>query len=265
MQKLLFVYDSAEEPVDGLHAALNILSREFEVTKLNIRSEGWPVEEYDFVLGHGAFNSPVDKLLQESKGKKGLCIGGNAYPPVGAENYDILFCETNWIKDVYLRGVKTKKVVAFGVNTDIFSLPGLVVPIVWDYTSVGAFASWKNFDRMIEKAKKGHKCLVVGEVQEENLPESMGIITNLVRNGVMVSPQVHPLDLVNLYSWSRTLFMPSSLIGGGERAVLEARSCGLKIEIDPTNIKLKELVELDPIPSHFDYSNSLKSGTLSVL
>ena len=87
--------------------------------------------------------------------------------------------------------------------------------------------------------KQGNK-LVVGEYQLNNEQESLNIVRHLVSNGVMVSGMINPYDLANLYHYSRTLYMPSDIYGGGERAVLEARSCGLQVEIEQDNDKLKE-------------------------
>lgn len=270
--KLLFVYDHPHPEwwMDGLSVALDVLEDDFEIERLNLHS----YKDSDivgrnavFILGWGALGSSVDKWVQGQNFplplKKGLCVAGNATQPIGTENYQVLFAETSWIIDNYLP--KHKNIVkSFGVNADIYAPVHIPTPVVWDYIGVGAFASWKRWEKMIEKAKQGHKCLVVGEYQKDNEQESLGIIRELVANGVMVSPQVHPLDLANLYSWSRTLYMPSDLNGGGERSVLEAVSCGLNVEIEKDNPKLQELLD-NKVPSHIDYAKQLKKGIMSVL
>lgn len=273
--KVLFVFDHPhpEWLMDGLSAALDVLEEDFELSKWNMFDKESPdnvvfqqtaFQEYDFYLGWGAFGSKVDIQLQGMPSKKrGLCIAGNATPREGANNYSVLFYETSWIKDNYLP-MHPNMVKAFGVNTNIYAPVHIPTPIVWDYIGVGAFAAWKRWEKMIEKAKQGHKCLVVGEYQKGNEQESLGIIRELVANGVMVSPQVHPLDLANLYSWSRTLYMPSDIYGGGERSVLEALSCGLTVEIEKDNPKLQELLDAK-IPTHVEYAEALKKGIMSVI
>lgn len=266
--KLLFVYDHKRPDLwmDGLWAALNVLEEDFElICKHNLSNNaGYPdPRQFDFVLGWGAFGSFVDKWLQNPPNeiyKKGLCIAGNTFPPTGADNYDVLFYETKF----YRPQINFHKniVHAFGINSDIFFKSDIVTPIVYDYIGVGALALWKRWDKM--KDKKGMR-LVVGEFQENNPSESSDIAIELIRNGVMVSNWVSPFDLANLYSYSRTLYMPSSEYGGGERAVLEARACGCQVEIEDDNLKLKELIELDPIPNHHYYAKKLKEGILSVL
>lgn len=268
--KLLFVYDHPNPNMwmDGLSAALDVLEEDFEIEKLNYNSDdqnGYALSflrgGYDFVLGWGAFNSRPDQFVQRFPSiKKGLCIAGNATPPEGANNYDILFYETDWIKNNYLPK-HPKLVRAFGVNTDLYSPATIPTPIVWDHIGVGALANWKRWERMIDKLGKK---LVIGEYQNGNETESLNIARELIRGGVMVSNQVSPFDLVNYYHWSRTLYMPSDIYGGGERAVLEALACGLNVEIEGDNPKLQELLD-SKVPTHHDYAKALKGGILSVL
>lgn len=266
-KKILFIYEHKYPQfwMDGLWAALNELEKDFEVYKWNIFKENHPdITLFDFILGWGGFNSPVDNFIQNlktTKVKKGLCIAGNSFPAKGMMTYDVLFYETDWVRDYLELKYHGNIYKAFGVNTNIYFKPDIITPIVWDYIGVGAFASWKRWEKMLDK--KGTR-LVVGEYQNNNQEESDGIIKSLVKGGVMVSNMVSPYDLANLYTWSRTLYLPSTILGGGERAVLEARSCGLNIEVEDDNPKLKELIKLNPIPSHIDYAKKLKEGILSV-
>jgi len=266
--KLLFVFEHKHPEwlvADGLWSALDVLENDFEIAKYNLSDKDvifeWDIGQ-SFILGWGAFGSKVDEYIRKNTGyKTGLCVAGNATQVRGAEKYDVLFYETDWIDKLYLP-VHPNKVKAFGVNTDIWSKPEIATPIVWDYIGVGAFASWKRWEKMTEK--KGTK-LVVGEYQEGNEEESLGMIRNLVRNGVMVAPQASPFDLMNYYSYSRTLYIPANLFGGGERAILEAKAMGLNIEIENDNPKLKELADLPVVPSHIDYAEILKTNILKLL
>lgn len=263
--KILFLYDHPNPDMwlDGLSAALDVLEEDFEINRINLSEKPFIVDmmHSDFVLGWGGFGSMVDLAINmPSTIKKGLCVGGNALPPTNAYNYDVLFYETKWYRPQI--DFHPNIVQAFGVNTDIFSPVDIPTPVVWDYIGVGSFASWKRWEKMA--GKQGNK-LVVGEYQLNNEQESLNIVRHLVSNGVMVSGMVNPYDLANLYHYSRTLYMPSDIYGGGERSVLEARSCGLQVEIEQDNDKLKELVELEKIPSHIDYAAQLKKGIMSVL
>lgn len=264
--KLLFVYDLDPKIqwMDGLWAALNLLEEDFEIEKINFGVSAptrnpFILDEPDFVLGWGGFNSSVDKYLQKSSSKKGLCIGGNAFPPDGADNYDVLFYETKW----YRPQINFHKniVHAFGVNTDIFSPSPIPTPIVWDYIGAGCLAKWKRWNKMSHKT--GSR-LVVGDYQSANENESAIIALDLIKHGVMVSDKVNPYDLANYLQWSRTAYVPAELIGGGERFVLEARACGLNVEIEDDNPKLAELLQ-SPIYDQYYYAKQLKEGILSVL
>jgi hypothetical protein len=262
--KLLFVYEHSKPEwwLDGLNSAIHCLEQDFDIEWCNLADDrGIAIDNFDFRLGWGGFNSKVDRYLQNLGGKNGLCIAGNAFPYSG-QKYSALFYETNWVRDfLNLTSIDTKIVKAFGINTDIFNEVDFMTPMVFDYIGVGAFASWKRWEKM--KEKKGIR-LVIGEYQKDNEVESGDITKDLVRNGIIVSGMVHPLDLANFYHWSNTLYMPSDIYGGGERTILEARACGLRVEIEPDNPKLQELL-LCKIPSHLEYAYKLKEGILSCL
>lgn len=265
--KLLFLYELAPNLhcSDGLHAALEVLREYFDITKKNIKDGVPEMGGYDFVLGHGAWESQVEKTIRAHRHlipKAGLCIGGNINPPYGIMEWDALFCETNW----YLPQIANhpNASVAFGVNTDIFKNLGDQDGwdgIVFDYLGVGAFAKWKRWDKMTHK--KGNR-LVVGEIQQFNPIESMSIVGHLIACGVGVIPNVEPEMLAKLYNISKMVYLPATDYGGGERAVWEAKACGANVEIEPDNLKLKELVD-SPVLSHYDYAKELLIGVKKVL
>ncbi len=267
--KILFVYDHEYPNLwrDGLWAALKILEKEFDITYHNLKTDQiYYGFDFDFVLGWGGFNSPVDKQMSNldeifwsldyEKIKKGLCIGGNAFPY--HPGYDVLFYETDWVKD-YLK-LEGNCVKAFGVNMDIYHEYEDRLK-VFDYISVGAFASWKR--HFLLRGKKGLR-LAIGQIQRNNPEESMGIINGLLYDGIMVSDMVAPEQLADLYNASDICYISSDIMGGGERAILEARSCGTGVECENDNPKLKELCT-GPIPSQRDYAEALKKGILSAL
>lgn len=270
--KLLFVYDLKREDLwhDGLWAAIELLKQDFEIKYWNVRDNvQQPAFTPDFILGWGAFNSGIDKYLStyndtsyrafDSKHTPiGLCIGGNAFPPRGAENYDVLFYETNWYKNQ----IKDHKniVHAFGVNTAIYRRR-TIERRLYDWIGVGSFSLWKRWEYMTGKA--GLK-LVVGEYQKENRQESNQIVDYLVANGVMVSDMVAPEDLALMYNHAARCYIPADINGGGERAVLEARACGIKVEVEKDNLKLQELA-VGPVWDEKYYYQQLKKGILSCL
>jgi len=261
--KILFVYDHQYPELwkDGLWAALNLLEkREFEIEKYNLRDhpdgDHPQPSDYDFVLGWGGFNSPVERLIREWKCKKGLCIGGNAFPPDSQDSYDVLFYETNW----YIPQIFNHKniVHAFGVNISAY-FEERRPSFLWDYTTVGAFADWKRLGLM--KNKVGHK-LAIGEIQKDNMQESGRIISDLLTDNIMISDMVPVEQLCKIYNASRRVYIPADINGGGERAVLEARACGRPVEVEFDNPKLREL-QNSIIWSHYYYADQLQLGILS--
>lgn len=263
MPRLLFVYYMPDESfwMDGLYMALLDLEEHYTISRLNLAKDTQLPEDesYDFVLGWGAFNSPVDTFLQLLRGKSsdfkmGLCIAGNSFPPTGALLYDVLFYETKWYRPQI--DFHPNIIHAFGVNTDIFSKVDFPTPVVWDYIGVGSLSSWKRWEKMA--TKRGNR-LVVGEFQTSNVPESSSIAISLLQNHIQVSNMVHPFDLAMLYSWARTLYVPADIYGGGERSVWEAKACGLDVEVEDDNPKLQELVAAE-VRDHHHYASQLQKG-----
>ena len=249
--KILFVSDYKYEVRDGLFEAINLLKYD----RFNIGSNTPNFADYDFILGHGAFGSRVDLLLQTLPNKKGLCIAGNATPQ-NTNAYDVLFYETDWVKDFL--NLQGNLVHAFGINTRLFNDTDSTLYRYRsiDYLSVGAFASWKRHEKIIQQ--KGNR-VCIGEIQKDNKEESMEIIQTLLSQGVGVIPQVDSENLARYYQSSKTVYVPANIYGGGERALLEARSCGCLIVIENDNPKLKELLNC-PIWGEDYYANQLMFG-----
>ncbi len=267
-EKILFIYDHKFSNLwrDGLWAALRILEEDFDIDRYNLYEKEYKVvvdfKKYDFILGWGAFGSPADKaisVLKEKVSKEvlfGLCLAGNVAPVPTINTYDVIFYETEWIKENYIKSiVDGKKIHAFGVNTDIYS-PWKEAPIIWDWLSVGSFSYWKRHERII--AKNGTK-LVVGEIQRDNWQESFDIMSDLLLAGVGISDMLYPVKLRNIYNCAETVYVPADLSGGGERCVLEARACGRAVEVEGDNPKLNELVTGPIFDQHY-YAEQLKKG-----
>ena len=226
-------------------------------------------EHYDFVLGWGAFNSPVDKWLQSysrlsENSYTGLCIAGNSFPPTGLENYNICFYETDWTLKEYLGpyinthpGIKTELVRAFGINSDIYKVIPDAIKI-WDWLTVGSFSLWKR--HYLFKEKGGYK-LAIGEIQKENMSESIDIIGDLLLNNIAVSDMIEPAKLAMIYNSADKTFVGANVNGGGERATLESLACGTPVEVEKDNPKLKELLtwkERGRVPDQYFYADRLK-------
>lgn len=259
--KILFIHENERDIKDGLWAALELLKTDFDIERRHI----YALEdsfEADFVLGWGAFGSLVDQVLSTDSRKKGLCIGGTAGSPNSINAYDVVFYETQWDYDTRLKQSGHDNLIhAFGINTDIFKKNQICRVEIFDYLTVGAFSLWKRQHLISEKV--GLK-MAVGQVQKNNLSESMGIVFSLLGEGVVVVDQVSEIKLAQIYNASRVVYLPAELHGGDERALLEARSCGCIVEIEDDNPKLKELLTA-PIWDHKYYAEQLKKGIMSVL
>jgi hypothetical protein len=249
--RILFVSDYNHQLKDGLWAAINILGYD----RYNIGDELPNFEEYDFILGHGGFHSRVDLLLRSLPNKKGLCIGGNVHKQ-DTECYDVLFYETLWARD-FLE-LKGNLVHAFGINTNIFNSNDRTLSRykAIDILSVGAFATWKRHEKIINET--GNR-VVIGEIQKDNKDESIKIINELLSKGVGVIPQVTSEQLSRYYQDSKWVYIPATIYGGGERAVLEARNSSCMVKIEEDNPKLRELLN-SPIYSEYYYAEQLKKG-----
>jgi hypothetical protein len=254
--KIAFVYYHKYPEIwrDGLWAALQILTQAHDVEMINLFSDSLPeLKDYDFVLGWGAINSPADIAIHNAPIKKGLCIAGNVHlPNKNTEQYNVVFYETGWFSP-YVQDLPLA-IKAFGVNTDIYH--PMSIPKVFDVLSVGAFADWKRQHMVtIEDGVR----LVVGEIQEDNMDESMRIINDLNSLGVGTMDMVPPEKLAILYNMSTMVYIPADINGGGERAVWEAKVCGCDVKVENDNPKLKELLYSDPV-GHIKYAEDLDRG-----
>lgn len=260
--KILFCYYTELEHLwrDGLWAALQILQKDYEITMANFAKRKYTLaetEEFDLVLGWGAFESDIARFVKQVTKPNGLLIGGYTYEPHGIKSYDILFYETEWYTDQI--NYHPNIVHAFGINTDIWK-PEESTKVI-DYLVPGAFAAWK---RQIYVAEKKGIRLCVGEIQNDNDRESIKIMGQLIIHGVGVMPPVTPEELHRLTLASKTVFIPADMMGGGERSLLESRACGIPVEIKEDNDKLKELM-VSPIWDQNYYAAQLKKGIESVI
>jgi len=253
MLSINFIFQGNKKEMvhDGMWAALKLLENNY---KVNYNGKG----KADFTLGWGGFCSEVDDYVRGQAGPKGLCIGGNAFPPEYIEDYDVLFYETEWYKPKIADHPNIYH--AFGINGDIFKARHRYKKY-FDWLGVGAFATWKRWQHMTHR--KG-KRLVVGHYQLDNEDESIEIVKMLLRAGVMVSPQVTSEDLAELYRGASKVYIPANIMGGGERAVWEARACGCPVIVEEDNPKLLELTE-NEVKDHFYYYKQLVKGIESCL
>ena len=106
------------------------------------------------------------------------------------------------------------------------------------------------------------KALAVGKLDATE--DSRTIVEMLEKNGVVVKSEVPYDELAGLIHRSKEMYIPSTIQGGGERAVLEGKACGIAVTVEPDNFKLLELIKVEKVPSHLDYANALHHMLQSV-
>lgn len=265
MIRLAFVYNVDDFYWrDGLWAAIEEIKKTkgWEVQKINLHNKTFYIKDLyvDFVLVWGAFGSPHVERVKKLPYKKGICVAGGPFEPIDGKLFDKIFVETPWYAEKWQElGLDTH--IAFGTNTDLFRpIPGQAK--VFDYIFPAAFASWKRHQLFCRYP--GNK-LAVGQIQDNGVDKWCWEIC--LKSGVMVMPLVTQEALAWLYNASRCVGITSSLIGGGERAILEGLACGLEVRVEPDNEKLVRLLadQKKHLLTHKDYAKSLMTGIKEVV
>ena len=242
-------------------------------------------EYFDHVWIKSNWNWVVDQfartILVECKVSISLLVSGSYHPPSieALFFYDLLFYEVFWYES---RALYDHPLVAhaFGIDRRVMTAAGggagggtgaakaangTVVGEgegegegeVWDYIFVGAFGDHKGHKRPTLLAKKSGKRLAIGK--NSGSEEAVEAVAELEAAGVVVREQVPYGELAALLRRAGTVYVPDDFLGGGERAVLEARSLGVRVEVESDNPKLQELIA-SPIYDHAYYAAQLDYG-----
>lgn len=251
---------------DGFVAAMKLLSKTYSLEWLNIADQDLRairIEDYSAVLVKGNWGGRVDSavraILSGVYVPKALLISGSRPPPElgGMLFYKVLFYETEW----YRHQIEAHPCIfhAFGVYTDVMRPPKKSVAKVYDWLTVGSLWKSKRLERFAAKPGKKLAILYLGDGWRKWLR-----VLSLVLRGVKVKAYMPYEDLAGYYHQARGLYIPAELQGGGERAVLEARACGIPVEVEPDNPKLSQLVT-SPIWDHHYYAQQLLLGIEQLL
>lgn len=249
---------------DGFVDAIHLLNANYSISWINIEVDNISedtLNEFDFLLVKSNWNWGPDKFLRENfknlKVKKGIAISGVNIPPLYKDSlyYDVLWYETNWYKKLLVNHPNIYH--GFGINKNaLIAIPNNPI---YDYITLGAFSPIKRMELLLDV--KG-TVLVIGEKYESI--DSEKIIQQLMnKNNITIKPFVEYSKLSIFFSQAKTLYIPATIFGGGERAILEARHCGLQIKIEKDNPKLKELLT-SPIWDSEYYCNQLEKGIKSL-
>lgn len=120
-----------------------------------------------------------------------------------------------------------------------------------DWLMVGRPADFKHPEALIERA--GTRMLI-GEIHG-----ARDAVERLRRADVMVKDFVPYDELAEIYGRTKTLLVAADLQGGGERAILEARACGVEVVIARENPKLQGVAD-GPVHDHIYYAGQLLAG-----
>lgn len=248
---------------DGFTKAIDILKKD---TLLNIEMINFfdnpkiELNNYNIVLIRWGFGSVMQTYAQNyfrEKGKKcllGIFISSTKVPSMSdIKFFDILFYETEWYKKHADLNRHSYTYHAFGVDTDI--MKNLKTEKTYDYIFVGNIIGYK---RPLNLLNKPGKKLAVGFLDDKQ------IVNELKINNIEIFDFVEYSELAKLYNKSKTCYIPCTIDGGGERAVLEARSCGINVEIEKDNPKLLELLNSDIYDSNY-YAKQIKRGLFDII
>ena len=252
---------------DGFTEAVKKLSKDFEVTMIffggnqpnQVLNE---INQQDLIIVKSAWRTPMDYFIRKnSKSIKpllGLMISASKHGPSQKEQafYDVVWYETYWYKN---RSIKHRNAFhAFGIDTTV--MQPIESKKIYDYITVGAPRKYKRLYYLLKKS--GKRLLIGDQLNKDSKSEEL--IDKLIMDGVRVEDFIDYPTLARKYNQSITCYVPCSLHGGGERSVLEARACGLIVEIEDNNQKLKELLE-SPIWDADYYARQLKLGIQSLI
>jgi hypothetical protein len=242
---------------DGFTKAINILKTKYDIEIINFYDKtNINYNLYDLVLIKEGFDGDIyHNYLNFIKNNKknckiGLLISSSNIIPTDdlLKNLDILFYETYWYYN-YANLKRHKLAIhAFGVDTEIMKNKNLVKK--YDVIFIGTCFPYKRPEKILDLP--GLK-LVIGQIPDKELENKFK------QNKVHVINFVSYENLSNYLNMSKLCYIPCQTHGGGERAVLEARACGINVRIEDDNLKLKELLE-SPIYDSNYYAQQIQNG-----
>lgn len=248
---------------DGFTAALDILKSKYNITLINL-SEKEPLAEeldgYDFLLVKSNWNKIVDNYIRKEIKKinipSGLMISGTGHPPSIREMmfYDVLWYETPIYKS---RISKHPNIFhGFGIDTNVM-YPEKCTKI-YDWLTIGGLWQYKRLELFV--LNEGKK-LIIGD---KNTTSAKKVMETLNMKDVEIIDFVTYNELRGYINKSKNVHISANINGGGERAVLEARACGVPVKIEKDNPKLAELLDTE-IWSHKYYADQLQMGIESLI
>ncbi len=246
---------------DGFTAALEVVGRDHDVRWLNVhpynddhRARARQIPDADFVLVRSDWGwlpcAAADRaLFGRTDVPSGLLIAGSspAPPPARQRRFDTVFFETPWYAPFVAEHPFAH--LAFGVDSRAMRNHHREHRS-WDWLMVGRLAAFKRPEQLAARAGRR---LAIGDLSSAD----PAVVATLRDSGVELRDFVAYDELAELYNDSRRVLVPCTLQGGGERAVVEAMTCGCDVEIAPDNPKLASLLGR-PVADHEAYGSILQ-------
>ena len=258
--------------VDGFTSAIELLKDRFKFIYHNINESPIPANDdfyknIDLIFIKANWNSRLEiearqylKLIQTPKA---LIISGSKLPKsdIIANFYDLLYYETDWYKKFI--DFHPNIIHAFGIDRSKMQANPSVQKMI-DVLSIGSFKHYKRLHLLI--FKRGKK-LFIGEkpkkLNKKNLQDYFFyFLLKLFR--IETKDFMDYQELSNFINQSKKVYISASLNGGGERVILEARSCHVPVEVEDDNPKLGSLLE-SPIYDHHYYAMQIEKGIKTLL
>ena len=282
----------------GFTSAIRTLEEFYIVTWINVDDwQGLKIEdvnvskfdsEYDLLFvksnWHWTVDTFVRKYMRNVKTPICLLISGVATPPEPFDHsgdelstnkfdeiqfYNLLFYETEWYRPK-IAGRHRIIQRAFGIDTNIMrdmnvsqkTIDSLFIGWMANYKRPWLFA--KHLTDAPEYRNGGYnarsKYNIVAIGKHDGMPEGPEIVEELRRRDITVLNEVSYFELAKWINQAKEVHIPSTELGGGERAILESKACGVpSIRIENDNLKLKELLD-GPVLSHITYAGMLHKG-----
>lgn len=245
---------------DGFTKAMDMLSEDFEMVKINLEDRKPSAEElnkFDLIIAKSCWNWIVDDYIKSLKGItsiKGIAVSCSL-PPKKYEDvyqYDIIWYNNHWYKEFIDHHPNIH--YAYGINSDIFQPKELNKTI--DVLSIGAVTSYKRFEKLNDLP--GKRKIILGTTKTKDFED----VKKKLNSDIEIIDFVSQEELADYINSSKLVYIPCELQGGGERAVLESISCGVPVKIESDNAKLVDLMEryhANPL-TKYDYYNALVSS-----
>jgi glycosyltransferase involved in cell wall biosynthesis len=222
---------------DGLREAVRILSKKYDISF----HEPWQdISGVDVILYWEApctingSNAPHYNKVRQNTIKKALLFAGGPIQKEWVDGFNIVCVESKINFDEFSQlGVEVY--TAFGINDKVMKPKKL--PKKWKAIHHGTSASWKR--QWLLGEAFGADAIVVGRHQKED-PYPFDKCKEC---GSTVIEESGAEDICDYLNQSHVLVQSADYWGGGQRATLEAMSCGIPVVCMTDSPKNREYIE----------------------